>query len=148
MRFTASSLLLHYFFIKMIKYSLSRGPITLDTLSLLQDAAQDDSDGEEEDCSSDSSRRIVIFDASSTVGTVSPETKLINILMLQRGLEEQLYNYCTLLLSLKYSLKSFSTIYCMKFYQSLTTRSTGATELNSLNFRSQRPSPKLVVDII
>ena len=91
----------------MIKYSLSRGPITLDTLSLLQDAAQDDSDGEEEDCSSDSSRRIVIFDASSTVGTVSPETKLINILMLQRGLEEQLYDYCTLLLSLKYSLKSF-----------------------------------------
>ena len=136
----------------MIKYHLSRGPITLDTLSFLQDAAQDDSDGEEEDCSSDSSRRIVIFDASSTVGTVSPETKLINIQMLQRGLKEQLYNYIlyfTLIAYLsKYSLKSFSTIYCMKFYQSLTTRSTGATELNSLNFRSQRPSPKLVVDII
>ena len=129
MRFTASSLL-HNFFIKMIKYHLSRGPITLDTLSLLQDAAQDDSDGEEEDCSSDSSRGIVIFDASSTVGTVSPETKLINILMLQRGLKEQLYNYCTLLLSLKYSLKSFSTIYCMKFYQSLTTRIEARELLN------------------
>ena len=51
---------------------LSGSPVTLDTLSLLEHAAQDDADGEEEDGCRDARRRVVVLDTSSAVGAVGP----------------------------------------------------------------------------
>ena len=52
------------------------GPVTLDTLSLLEDAAERDADGEEEDGGSDAGWRVVVLDAAAAVGAVLPEQGL------------------------------------------------------------------------
>ena len=54
---------------------LSGSPVTLDTLSLLEHAAQNDADGEEEDGCRDARRRVVVLNTSSAVGAVGPVTK-------------------------------------------------------------------------
>ena len=52
--------------------ALGGRPITLDTLPLLQDTAEDDTDGEEEQSSSDASWRIVVLYPAPTVGAIVP----------------------------------------------------------------------------
>jgi len=51
---------------------LCGSPVTLDTLSLLEHAAEDDADGEEEDGSGDAGGRVVVLDTSATVRAVVP----------------------------------------------------------------------------
>ena len=54
---------------------LCGSPVTLDTLSLLEHAAEDDADGEEEDGSGDAGGRVVVLDTSPAVCAVVPATK-------------------------------------------------------------------------
>ena len=59
------------------------GPVTLDTLSLLEDAAERDADGEEEDGGGDAGGRIVVLDAAAAVGAVVPaNTTSVNLVPL------------------------------------------------------------------
>ena len=51
---------------------LAGATVALDALSLLEDAADDDPDWEEEDGGRDSGRRVVILDSPSAVGAVVP----------------------------------------------------------------------------
>jgi len=73
---TYNSFIFHSF--KQIKdkdvtlLDLSGSPVTLDTLSLLEHAAQNDADGEEEDGCRDARRRVVVLNTSSAVGAVGP----------------------------------------------------------------------------
>ena len=59
----------------MTLLDLSGSPVTLDTLSLLEHAAQDDANGEEEDGCRDARRWVVVLNTSSAVGAVGPVTK-------------------------------------------------------------------------
>ena len=56
----------------MTLLDLSGSPVTLDTLSLLEHAAQNDANGEEEDGCRDARRRVVVLNTSSAVGAVGP----------------------------------------------------------------------------
>ena len=59
------------------------GPVTLDTLSLLEDAAERDADGEEEDGGGDAGGRVVVLDAAAAVGAVVPaNTTSVNLVPL------------------------------------------------------------------
>ena len=59
------------------------GPVTLDTLSLLEDAAERDADGEEEDGCGDAGGRVVVLDAAAAVGAVVPaNTTSVNLVPL------------------------------------------------------------------
>jgi len=74
---------LYYFRYKVLKWLFSgAGPVTLDTLSLLEDAAERDADGEEEDGGGDAGGRVVVLDAAAAVGAVVPFQILIFILVL------------------------------------------------------------------
>jgi len=74
---------LYYFRYNVLKWLFSgAGPVTLDTLSLLEDAAERDADGEEEDGGGDAGGRVVVLDAAAAVGAVVPFQILIFILVL------------------------------------------------------------------
>ena len=51
---------------------LGEAPVTDDTLLLLHGAAEDDSDGEDEDRQGHTQGRVVVLQLPSTVGTVGP----------------------------------------------------------------------------
>ena len=64
---------MYYFRYNVLKWLFSgAGPVTLDTLSLLEDAAERDADGEEEDGCGDAGGRVVVLDAAAAVGAVVP----------------------------------------------------------------------------
>ena len=56
--------------------ALGSRPVTLDALPLLQDTAEDDTDGEEEQSSSDASWWIVVLYPAPTVGAIVPAIRL------------------------------------------------------------------------
>ena len=76
---------MYYFRYKVLKWLFSgAGPVTLDTLSLLEDAAERDADGEEEDGGGDAGGRIVVLDAAAAVGAVVPaNTTSVNLVPLR-----------------------------------------------------------------
>ena len=75
---------MYYFRYNVLKWLFSgAGPVTLDTLSLLEDAAERDADGEEEDGCGDAGRRVVVLDAAAAVGAVVPaNTTSVNLVPL------------------------------------------------------------------
>ena len=61
--------------------ALGSRPVTLDTLPLLQDTAEHDTDGEEEESGSNACWWIVVLYPATTVGAVVPAI-IINLLLL------------------------------------------------------------------